>query len=381
MKKFHHDGRDYAEANSEAAKAMRDRFHAQVERAKGPGQEAVRKIIAEVPRDRIVPDMVSTFEVDEGNLVLDLKQGSTLELHKHAFGQIAEEAGIPKPYLSRLMALWSERDAPGPEGETREEWGAKLAAHNLNEVFRHSHKRHLHRAFGEELRGFLSTRYRRIHQGQLVETFAAACKEVGALPYEAYAGDTKFMVKAVLDLVLEPVRDEVIILGVVLHESPYGNGATEVLPFLERVWCTNKAVMPTTLRQVHLGGRLSDDIEWSEQTYKADSEAVASQVKDIVRSQLGPANVAKIVDVVQQAQAANLKHGEVETYLKKHLSKEDAERVKEIYTSADIENLPQGQTAWRLSNALSFFAGTTEDKEKAYDVQKIAGLALSKKSV
>ncbi len=381
MKKFHHDGRDYAEADSAAAQVMRDRFHEQVSKAKGQGAVAVQKIIDEVPQDRIVPDMVGKYEVVEGNLVLDLKQPEPFKLHKHALGQIAEEAGIPKPYLSRLMSLWQEKDVPGPNGDVREEWGAKLAAHNLNEVFKHSHKRHLHRAHGSELRGFLSTRYRRIHQGQLVETFAAACAEVGALPYEAYAGDTKFMVKAVLDFMLEPVKDEVIILGVVLHESPYGNGATEVLPFLERVWCTNKAVMPTSLRQVHLGGRLSDDIDWSERTYKADSEAVASQVRDIVKSQLGPGNVAKVVDVVQQAQAANLKHNEVEAYLKKHLSKEDAEKVKEIYTSADIENLPQGQTAWRLSNALSFFAGTSTDKEKAYDVQKIAGLALSKKSV
>ena len=52
------------------------------------------------------------------------------------------------------------------------------------------------------------------------------------------------------------------------------------------------------------------------------------------------------------------------------------ETVKEKYRSTDISDLPAGDNWWRASNALSWFANQVDDKEKAYDLQKLAGQAI-----
>ena len=41
--------------------------------------------------------------------------------------------------------------------------------------------------------------------------------------------------------------------------------------------------------------------------------------------------------------------------------------------SADIENMPAGQTRWRLAQAVSWIAGKTEDEERRLDLMRVAG--------
>lgn len=378
MTMIHHDSRDYKAAVSEAAKMMRDKLHARIEAGKGQGQKAIEKILREVPDDQIVADKAMAFDYNEedGGLLMYVGKDSR-RLHSFALGQIAENAGIPKPYLNRLMGLRDE-GTDGEETVSTDYWGTALAAHNLNEILQHRGDRHLHRSVGDQLRGFLSTKYRRLNHGQMLDAFTGACRRVGALPYEAYAGDTKFMVKAVIDRVIEPIKDEVICLGVVLEESPYGDGATGVLPFIERCFCTNKAVMTSTFRQVHLGGRLQDDIEWSEETYAADTKATCLAIDDLVKGQLGEATIDRISTAIVKANEQKLSSSEIEKFLKKSLSKDEAEKVTGHFASADIENLPKGQTAWRLSNALSFFAKEVQNPERAYEIQKVAGHVMDK---
>lgn len=356
---YHHDEREYEAALSEAARGMRDALRKRIEDGRGKGAAAIRRVFEEVPDDAVVPGKLLDFQADEKG-VFHVRGEA---VHAHAFGQITEYARMPRAYVGHLVAQ-------GP-------WGRELAAANLNAIYAHDASKHLFRSVKGQVRGFLSTRYQRRDPGQMLDAFVLACKKVGAVPYEAYAGDTKYMVKTILGRVIEPLKDEVIALGVVLHESPYGNGATEISPFIERCWCTNKAISLTELRKVHIGGRLKDDIEWSAETYAADTRAVCSQITDLVESQLGEANLHKLTEAVVEADARKVDHHKFEAFLKKALGKEDVEAVVAKYTSADIELLPKGNSAWRASNALSWYAGTLDDAEKAFEVQKLAGAALS----
>ncbi len=383
MKKVHHDSRTYEEANSEAAQVMRDKLHGMIEKGRSHGQAMIEKIVREVPDDRVVPDGSMIFAPDGSQIILNVGANREPErIHSNAMSQIAAAAGIPQAYISKLLTLFDgDRDHEGAleDGQIAfDPWGAALAAQNLNELLHRRGARHLHRRYDGQLRGFLSTSYRRVHPGQMLDSFVMACKKIDAQPYEAYSGDTKFVVKAIVTHLIEPVKDEVIALGVAFHESPYGNGATEILPFIERMWCTNKAVMSSTLRQVHLGGRLSDDIEWSEETYEADTKATCLGISDIVRGQLGPRNVNRLCGALVAAHEQKITAKDVEAFLKKAMSKEEAEQVVELFNGAEIENLPKGQNHWRFSNALSFFAHSVEDEDRRYEVQKLAGKVLDK---
>jgi hypothetical protein len=363
--KVHHDSRPYEVALSEAGKAMREKLLRRIDEGQTRGRQAIERILTETPEDQVVPGQILEFQVDEKGFAVRYGDHQK-RIHNNALSQLTQHAGIPRNYLNFLQ----EREGG---------WGNALAAKNLNELYAHDKQRHLFRSVGTQLRGVLSTKYQRRHPGEMLEAFMGACKKVNAVPYEATALDTRYMVKAVLARVLEPVKGEVIALGVVIHESPYGAGATEVSPFLERLWCTNKAVMTTELRKVHVGGRLGDEIEWSEETYQADTKAMCLQIQDLIAGQLGPGAIERIEKTVQDANEQKVKHTDIEAFLKKHLGKQDVEEVIGKYTSADIENLPAGGTIWRASNALSWFAGQQDDEEKKFEIQKLAGAVINDK--
>ncbi|HEX8802366.1 MAG TPA: hypothetical protein VF772_27335 [Terriglobales bacterium] len=63
--------------------------------------------------------------------------------------------------------------------------------------------------------------------------------------------------------------------------------------------------------------------------------------------------------------------------LRKALQKHEADSVVEAYNSADTVSMPAGNTMWRLSNAISWVAGETEDAERKLEISKLAGQVLN----
>lgn len=377
---YHHDERDYEFAVSQAAKHMRDRLHANIDLAKSKAVVAIERIQNEVPQDKVVRTRATEFTYNEdGKFAVQYKISGAHTtkiveetVHKWAFAQMAEYARIPKTYLDSLM-LRMEDTKTG-----KHLWGAKLACENLTKIFAHAEEedRRLVRSVEAQTRGFLSTKYKRRHPGHMLDGFIGSCKKFDLLPYSVTATDTKHMVRAVLDGIVEPVPNECLGVGVVYAESPYGNGATSVSIFIERMWCTNTAVLSTDLRSAHVGGRLSDDFAWSHETYLADTKATILQVQDMMEAYVSPAAIRKLSATVKLAHETKIEPKQLEAFIKKNLSKEDAEAVADCYRSADVEMLPAGNTVWRASNALSYFAGKVEDEEKRFDIQKMAGQLL-----
>ena len=137
---------------------------------------------------------------------------------------MAQTTDMPVKFLDSLQA-------------TAEPWGRELLAHNLQTVFnrRFQSKRYLLRSLQQEVRGFLSDSYRRIDSRPVVEAFAIAVEEKGALPYEGYVTDTRIAIQAMMPEVYEPVPGEVVAYGLSLENSDFGNGALSVRAYLPRV--------------------------------------------------------------------------------------------------------------------------------------------------
>lgn len=369
---FHHDSRDYQTAASDAARLMRDKLARRIEQGRPKAQAAIERVFREVPKDGLVEGREMEFGPRSDGKALEVcYRGEVVTaVHRHALGQMTEPHRGLRPYVSALME-------PGDPDL------ADLAALNLNALFSRDTEKHLVRVVdgGEgarETRGFLSTKYRRLHPGALLEAFQAGASSVGAVPYEAVCTDTKFMVKAVCAELVEPLPDEVLALGVVLHESPFGNGATEVSPFVERMWCTNTAVRTQELRKVHLGARLTEGVVWSDETVVADTKALGLAIRDLVRAQMGPEFRAKLCDGVRKAAAAEIKPTELDAWLKRHLTKEEVKGVCEAFLAPDVQNMPAGQNLWRASNAISWFAHSVADEERKFELGKLAGQILDR---
>lgn len=285
--------------------------------------------------------------------------------HKHALGQLAQRAGVPTQYLAELVA-------------SKDEWRKRLAGEILN---RHYHDgegetRFLLRSVKGQVRGFLSDKYRRLDSRPLLEAFAEECNKVGAVPVDGIASDTRVSLRALNPTVYEPVPGEVVAFGVEWHNSDFGAGAHSLRAFMLRVWCLNGATMENALSQVHLGRGISEDIELSKKTYELDTRASISALRDVVGGLLSHRRIEASIATVRQAAEKEVTWAQVAPQLSKALLKGEMKAAKDSFESQDVYNLPPGNTMWRVSNALSWIAGSTEDADRKLELQRLAGQVL-----
>jgi hypothetical protein len=324
------------------------------------------------PVDRIVKIPKLVFKVDEQQqrLVVKLpgtkdKRETTYELlHRNALQQAATKAGIPMAFADKLMGT---------------DWGRELLAENFTEIFHHVDEKALLRSVGTEVRGFLSDRYRRLDSRPLVDAFARVCAEVGALPFEGYVCDTKVALQAIIPKVYEPIPGEYMAYGVNFENSDFGNGALNVVSFLLRLRCRNGAIGGDPMRRVHLGKRLDEEVEYSQETYDLDQKTTVSALQDVVRANLDTSRIETMQGVIRKAAEQELtddRRKNVVELLKKYMTKEEIERANKKFNEPDVELLPAGNSMWRMSNAISWLAGEVENEERKIELQKVAGRLL-----
>lgn len=358
---YHHDSRDYHTAATDAARFARDKLERMIGEGQAKARQVITDITQQVPRDRVVKGNALQFGYEGGeDLVITVPGESRETLHRNAFTQVLGRAGIPTAFARNL-----EQRGNG--------WAHELMAHNLNTIYRHSTDRHLLRSLDGSLRGFLSDRYRRLDSATLVDSFAQGMQAVKAVPVEGRMLDTKVFLKAMLPVVYEPVPNEIVAFGLQWENSDFGNGAHNLRMFVLRLWCTNYAIGSEGIRQIHIGKRLSEDMEFSQKTYDLDTQATASAIQDVVRGSLSEERVQLFLNGIKEAHEEKIDPKVAIADLRKRLTKGEVDKVVEVFNSPDVENLPAGNSRWRLSNALSWIAGQTEDPEKSLEFEREAG--------
>lgn len=364
---YHHDNRDYNEAASEAARQGRIKMEEIINKGLANTQSVVERVLSTQIHDRIVKAAATNvYMADDKTWRLEIPETTVVpSLHNHAFGQIVANAGMPQQFVDHLI-----KQANGTA------WGAALVSHNLKEIFSHRPtQRNLIRSEDGIVKGFLSDKFRRIDSRPLLDTFMGGAAELGLVPIEGVGLDTRTRVRAVLPKVFEPIPNEVMIFGLEWGNSDFGKGGHIVNLWSMRTWCTNLAIANSVLRQIHLGKRLDDDIEYSDETYRLDTEANRAALADAMRHAIGPAQVHKMLSSIQSANEKTIQGRDgVEKLLKSALSKTELEKVADMYEGPDVQNLPSGQTTWRLSNAVSFFAqANTINADRKLELQELAG--------
>jgi hypothetical protein len=366
---MHHDStRSYEEAAAAAAVTARAKLEALIAHGAGRAAAVVNQVMTQQPTDELVRAPAVTFSPADGaHLTARFNSDNDRDrpIHRHALQQLAGRLGVPWSYLETLL------DASHEGG-----WGAELAARNLNELLRNAvdpTTRYLVRSVKGEARGWLSDRFRRLDCRPIVEAFALACQRIGAVPCEGHALETKIAIKAMLPTVYEPVKHEVMTFGVVLENSDFGNGALTLRSFMLRLFCTNTAICDHNVREVHLGAKLAEDIEWSDETYQLDTRRMAAMVGDVVRGQLGPAKIDTLMAAIVKANDEQVNPEKMLATLGKSLTKGEVGQVVTKFNSPDVELLPPGNTQWRMSNAVSWRAGQLPDEERRLELEKVAG--------
>lgn len=367
---IHHGTEAYEVGASRAAAAQKAKLEVLIEKGQASAGAVIEQIMSATPVDRIVPARKVGFGADAaGILVENREKPGKVKVHDHALQQLTSRVEMPWAYVQTLR---------------ESDWGRGLLAENLNKLYEHepADRRYLMRfarvGGASELRGFLSDKYRRLDARPITEGLVTAVQKAGALPYQGIVTDTRVSLRAILPKLFEPVPNEIVAFGLDYQTSDFGDGALQIALFVLRMACTNLATAEDMLRQVHLGKRLSDDLSFSEQTYRLDTQTMASAVGDVVANVLAPSTTERYCAAIKQANEEKVDGFSVGNRLKAiGLSKAEQELVVEAFNSPNIEEVPAGMTTWRMSNALSWVAGKTADPRRAIELQRLAGNVIA----
>ena len=315
---------------------------------------------------------VITFSAN-GSLRMEMPDGQ-FTLHDNAIEQLADRMGIPQRYLRGLAS--------------GEPWAKQLAATLLNE---HSgwtqRSRVLVRTVGKQVRGVLSDSYRRLNSVEILTAFVQEAADQGAVISDAYMDDTKIWAETILPTPLTvPTAkngDVVIFAGARFSTSDYGDGAVDMRAFLLNGACLNGMVRESVMKQVHLGSKLPDNLQLSQQTYELDTKTTVSAVRDLTKGLFSKDNLMKKAIEIQGASEMEV---DFEHELKRltrdgGLLKQEGKEVEKILMRNDPEDGVQGgATLWKLTQAITAHARELSP-ERSRELHELSGQLLNRVKV
>lgn len=354
-----------ANAHAGVIASARANLERVVDNARANAGPVLRRIGSEVPEDAIA----SASEIDlnlDGSDELIARVGDKYgTIHDHAFGQLVSRFGMPVPFSRELR-------------RSEDSWKRDLLVHNLREFRRRSNDRFLVRSVGQQHRAFLSDRFRRLDSRPLLQAFADGVESVGGLITEGVANDVRVSVRAIVPKVIEPVPGEPMVMGLTWNNSDYGSGKYSISFFAMRLVCLNGMVGQSQLAKTHLGGRLDDNIEYSKETYDADTRAMTLATTDSVKSLMSPKAIDHRLGLIRKAHDTEVNFPRAFASVRKNLLKGEAEAVKNAFESKETIMLPPGNTKWRFSNALSWVANSDDTSpERKMELQGLAAKAIA----
>jgi hypothetical protein len=334
------------------------RLNEYVTRGQAAAPAALARLAEMRPVDTIAPMSRVTFS-PEMEAVLD--QHARQTMHENAIRQAAVRADLPAKYVTRLLQSG--------------EWGKALLSQNLTELFGHDTGRVLMRSVAGEVRAVFSDSYRRFDSFPVIESFAEAVADSGGIVTEVNVTDVNAAVKAIIPEVIW-VNGDPIVLGARLRVSDFKAGAIEETLFIFRLLCWNGMVGERVARQIHIGKRVSDDSFFSEKTRALDTATMASAIGDLTRAQFNVDAMTEKKARVERAAGTEIDPKESFKILGKILTKAELEKTQETFMFGNVDQVPDGRTAWRLGNALSFIAKSATNADRGMALERLGGAVI-----
>jgi hypothetical protein len=294
---------------------------------------------------------------DEKQTAIILPGDREFSLAPLAHNQIAARTEIPVKYYDRM----------------REEAPDLLCA-NVNRWFTQKPERRMVRTISGRARAFLSNRYQRIENEQIAE---AALPVLYDLPnvniVSSEVTDRRLYIHFVVPGVQGEVKvGDVVQAGGIIQNSEVGLGSVSVSGLLWRLWCLNGAKTQEAFRRNHVGRAVDEgELDWADDTMKADDAAVLLKVRDMVRAVVDETKFrarlehlqgltegkvtgdpAKAVEVLAQKVGAN--EGEKGSILRALIEGGDLSR-------------------WGLVNAVTSLAHTAPTYDRAVELEAAGG--------
>lgn len=368
---IHHDRRDQAVAEVQAEEKFQERIGIKLAASRDNNERVMSQIeqLYDHLRDYLVKPGGGKMRVRaNGKLLVDVPKAGEHALHVNAIRQIGEKIGAPGSWLVKLSS--------------GSDWQRQLAARVVDEHLSHSDETYMLRSVGNEIRAFLSDRYKRLDTQTVLRKCITSLRETGAQIWRVECKDTQVGVEAVVPRVyrIDTPRNgmECVAFGAVYRTSDFGDGAECVHAAVMRAWCTNLAVSEQILRKVHFGRRVEmmDNVQLSRQSLAAEAALHANIVSDVIVGSLSQESVDRYIKNVQLASSKSLDSDDaVELLDGMGFTDDEIRRVTDLLSENDIEKVPDGPlTRWKLSQAVSWLADNDDlASAKSHDMKKAAG--------
>ena len=344
------------------------------------GKASIGELVAQIKnekaltRDFIVPTQELHITAEENPMLVMQNKGAieTFDINENAHQQMASHLGIPYKYYQRMRADYPE-----------------LLAENVNGWFAKEPEQRMLRTLGGTARAFLSNKYRRIDNLELMQAVYPVLQEMEGVEVKSCEVTPNHLYLQVVSnkVQTEVAKGDIVQAGFIISNSEIGRGAVSVQPLVYRLVCTNGMIAKeNSHKRYHTGKQIDIDDNYelfSDNTKILDDMADFAKVQEIVRMAVDETKFNQQVIAMQKAIGIPINPmvitPVVEELGKVHmLSKNEQEMVVQNFLLGD--NYDGGHIAhfnqFGLSNAITKTANQVDSYERAVDLERIGGNVL-----
>ena len=337
------------------------------------GIKTIQNLYGELERQRearkdLIADTRSiNISSTNGTSILSVSTGEDILSYRVtdiAHRQIADRLNIPYKYYERMRT-----DYPA------------LLDKNVNGWLLKNPERRMLRTLDGKLRAFLSDRYRRLDNLELVDHVLPVIAEMkGCEIISCDITETHLYLKVInKTMKAEIVPGDVVQAGFVISNSEIGLGALKVEPLVYRLVCKNGMISKDLAHKKYHTGKQVEDTDnayelYSDATLAADDKAYFMKVQDIVSAAVDEAKFNLIVDKMRTAMSIKTGDNPVQTvevlgdrYVLNKL--ERASILRHFIMGNDYSH-------FGLVNAVTRSSQDVADYNRATELERIGGTLL-----
>lgn len=303
-------------------------------------------------------DGISTLSVSTGN---DILSYSVTDV---AHRQIADRLGVPFKYYDRMRLEYPD-----------------LLDRNINGWLQKNPEKRMLRTLDGRLRAFLSDRYRRLDNLELVDHVLPVIAQMKGCSIESCDVTETHLYMKIINRTMkaELTPGDVVQAGFVISNSEIGLGALKVEPLVYRLVCKNGMISKDLAHKKYHAGRQVEDTDaayelYSDETLAADDKAYFMKVQDIVSAAVDESRFNLTVDKMRISM--NVQTGDnpvktVEVLGDKYIlnKTERATILRHFIMSNDY-------TAFGLVNAVTRSSQDIPDYNRATELERLGGTLL-----
>ncbi len=297
------------------------------------------------------------------SMVLTGLNGSPKEVRQAAHAQIGTHAGIPKPYYDRMM-----QEAP------------ELLANNVNHWLSANPDKRMVRTLDNEVRGFLSSRYRAMDNYDLLQAVLPVLSNRQVEFKSCEVTEKHLYLKVIFPELRTEVEGsrqvgDIVEAGLSIRNSEIGFSSFAVEPFFHRLVCTNGMISNYAQRKYHVGKKI-DTVD-----------AVEEILRDETRDMRDRAFWMQIQDVIATAVNRDVMMAHVRKFSEATQVKIDSDPIKVVEMARKQFQLSEAQgsdvlqhliregdlSKWGLANAVTRTAQDQADYDDATNLERLGG--------